>query len=145
MHLQSPPRLNAPAARAGPNEAQDAAPTPQLQSAQILHPPRNPPASRSQPWMTSQSLQRPAALASTAICLLPPQGQPGHKRRDLRMEDSSTVDTTLPISSSMFDGFHSPTGSFSNVIELSPPPLLRLPWARSVRDMGIPPQLTAGT
>ena len=37
------------------------------------------------------------------------------------MEDSSAVDTTLPISSSMFDGFHSPTGSFSDVIEPLPP------------------------
>ena len=58
MHLQSPPRLNAPAARAGLNEARDAAPTPQLQSAQTLHPPRNP---RSQPRMTRQSLPKPTA------------------------------------------------------------------------------------
>ena len=76
MHLQSPPRLNAPAARAGPNEAPDAAPTPQLQSAQILHLPRNPPVPRSQPWMIKQSLQRPAALTSVAIHPLLPQGQP---------------------------------------------------------------------
>ena len=31
--------------------------------------------------------------------------------------DSSTVDTTLPISSSILDTFHSPTGSLSDVIE----------------------------
>ena len=31
------------------------------------------------------------------------------------------VNTTLPISSSMFDGFCSPTGSFSDVIEPLPP------------------------
>ena len=36
------------------------------------------------------------------------------------MEDSSTVDTTLPVSSSMFDSFHSPMGSFSNMIEPLP-------------------------
>ena len=37
------------------------------------------------------------------------------------MEDSGVVDTTLPISSSMFDGFCSPTGSFSDMTEpLSP-------------------------
>ena len=75
MH-QSLPRLNAPAARAGPSEAWDAVPTPQLQSAQTLHPPRNPPAPRSQPQMTRQSLPRPTALASVAIRLLSPQGQP---------------------------------------------------------------------
>ena len=75
-HLQSPPRLNTPAARPDPNEAWDAAPTPQLQSAQILHPPRNPPAPRSQPQMTRQSLQRPTTFASMAACLLPLQGQP---------------------------------------------------------------------
>ena len=37
------------------------------------------------------------------------------------MEDSSAVDTTLPISSSMFDAFRSLTGSFSDVIEPLPP------------------------
>ena len=36
------------------------------------------------------------------------------------MEDSSTINTTLPVSSSMFDGFRSPSGSFSNVIEPLP-------------------------
>ena len=75
MHLQSPPRLNTPAARAGPNEAPDAAPTPQLQSTQILHLPRNPPTLRSQPRMIRQSLQRPTPLASMAICPLLPQSQ----------------------------------------------------------------------
>ena len=70
-----PQRLNAPTARAGPNEALDAAPIPQLQSAQILHPPRNPLAPRSQHWMIRRSLHRPSALASTAVRPLPPQGQ----------------------------------------------------------------------
>ena len=46
-----PPRLNTPTARVGTNGALDADPIPQLQSAQILHLPRNPLAPRSQPQM----------------------------------------------------------------------------------------------
>ena len=44
----------------------------------------------------------------------------GCKWRDFCMEDSGTVDTTLPISSSMFDGFCSPMGSYSDVTEPLP-------------------------
>ena len=76
IHLQSLPRLNALAARAIPNKARDAAPTPQLQSAQTLLQPRNPPAPKSQPQTARRSLQRPAVLTSAAICLLPLLGQP---------------------------------------------------------------------
>ena len=47
------------------------------------------------------------------------------------MEDSSAVDTTLPISSSMFDGFHSPTGSFSNMIEPLPPSITLTPLGQA--------------
>ena len=50
----------------------------------------------------------------------PAAGSVRHKRRDVRMEDSCTVDTTLPVSSSMFDSFHSPRGSYSDVTELLP-------------------------
>ena len=64
----------------------------------------------------------------------PTSGSAGHKQRDLHGEDSSAVNTTLPVSSSMFDTFHSPTGSFSDVIEPLPPPLLLLPWVRPVLD-----------
>ena len=54
----------------------------------------------------------------------PTAGSVGRKQRDLHGVHSSTVDTTLPISSSMLDTFHSPTGSFSNVVEpLLQPPL----------------------
>ena len=59
-----------------PNEALDAAPMPQLQSAQILHPPRNPLAPWSQPQTIRRSLHRSTALTSTAIHPLLPQGQP---------------------------------------------------------------------
>ena len=77
--------------------------------------------------------------------LSPTTGSTGCKRRDLCGEDSSAVDTTLPVSSSMFDAFCSPTGSFSDVIEPLPPPLLLLPWVRPVPDTGTQPQPTAGT
>ena len=47
------------------------------------------------------------------------------------MEDSSTVNTTLPISSSMFDSFRSPMGSFSNVTELLPPSITLTPLGQA--------------
>ena len=47
------------------------------------------------------------------------------------MEDSSTVDTTLPISSSMFDGFRSLMDSFSNVIEPLPPSITLTPMGQA--------------
>ena len=74
-HLQSPPKLNAQAARVGPNEALDPTPIPPLQSAQILHLPRNPLAPRSQPRRIRQSVHRPTAPRSTAVHPLLPQGQ----------------------------------------------------------------------
>ena len=74
-HLWSLPRLNALAARAVPNVAQDTAPTPQLQSAQTLLQPRNPPAPKSQPQTARRSLQRLTVLASMAVPLLLPLGQ----------------------------------------------------------------------
>ena len=47
------------------------------------------------------------------------------------MEDSSMVDTTLPISSSMFDGFCSLTGSFSDVTEPLPPSITLTPLGQA--------------
>ena len=47
------------------------------------------------------------------------------------MEDSSAVDTTLPISSSMFDGFRSPAGSFSDVTEPLPPSITSTPLGQA--------------
>ena len=41
--------------------------------------------------------------------------------------DSSTVDTTLPIGSSILDTFRSPTGSFSNVVKPLPPSITSTP------------------
>ena len=47
------------------------------------------------------------------------------------MEDSSAVNTTLPISSSMFDSFHSPMGSFSDVTEPLPPSIILTPLVQA--------------
>ena len=47
------------------------------------------------------------------------------------MQDSGVVDTTLPASSSMFDGFHSPTGSFSDVTEPLPPSITSTPLGQA--------------
>ena len=59
----------------------------------------------------------------------------GGKWRELHVEDSGTVNTTLPISSNMFDGFCSPTGSFSNVTEPLPPSITLTPLSQaSPRD-----------
>ena len=47
------------------------------------------------------------------------------------MKDSGAVDTTLPISSSMFDGFHSPAGSFRDVTEPLPPSITLTPLGQA--------------
>ena len=45
----------------------------------------------------------------------------GCKQKDVCMEDTRTLNSTLPISSSAFDGLHSPTESHSDVTKLLPP------------------------
>ena len=50
-----------------------------------------------------------------------------HKWKDVHTEDSSTLNTTLPISSSMFDGLCSPMGFYSNVTEPLPPSITLTP------------------
>ena len=49
------------------------------------------------------------------------------KWKDVCMEDSCTLNSTLPVSSSMFDGLRSPTGSHSDVTELLPPSITSTP------------------
>ena len=61
----------------------------------------------------------------------PASGSAGNKRRDFHRKDSSVVNTTLPISSSMFDTFRSPMGSFSNVIEPLPPSITSTPLGQA--------------
>ena len=50
---------------------------------------------------------------------------------DICMEDSCTLNSILPISSSMFDGLRSPTGSHSTVTELLPPSITSTPLGLS--------------
>ena len=49
------------------------------------------------------------------------------KWKDVHTEDTCTLSSTLPISSSVFDGLHSPTGSHSDVTELLPPSITSTP------------------
>ena len=44
------------------------------------------------------------------------------KQKDVHMEDTHTLNSTLPISSSAFEGLRSPTRSHSDGTELLPPP-----------------------
>ena len=59
----------------------------------------------------------------------------GCKLKGVCTEDTRTLNSTLPISSSAFDGFRSPTGSHSNVTELQPPSITSTPM-----DLGAPRQ-----
>ena len=61
----------------------------------------------------------------------PTSGSAGCKQKDLHGEDSSAVNTTLPVSSSMFDTLHSPMGSFSDMIELLPPSITSTPLGQA--------------
>ena len=61
----------------------------------------------------------------------PTSGSAGCKQRDLYRVDSSMVDTTLPISSSMLDTFCSLMGSFSDVIEPLSPSITSTPLGQA--------------
>ena len=49
------------------------------------------------------------------------------KQKDIHTEDTCTLNSTLPISSSTFDGLHSPMGSHSDVTKLLPPSITLTP------------------
>ena len=49
------------------------------------------------------------------------------KQNEVHTEGTHTLNSTLPISSSAFDGLRSPTGSHSNVTELLPPSITLTP------------------
>ena len=49
------------------------------------------------------------------------------KQKDICMEGNRTLNSTLPVSSSTFDGLHSPTGSHSDGTELLPPSITSSP------------------
>ena len=51
----------------------------------------------------------------------------GHKWKRVPTEDTRALNSTLPVSSSVFDGFRSPMGSHSDVTELQPPSITSTP------------------
>ena len=51
----------------------------------------------------------------------------GHKWKEAHTEDTCALNSTLPLSSSGFDGFHSLMGSHSDVTELQPPSITSTP------------------
>ena len=51
----------------------------------------------------------------------------GHEQKGVCTEDTHTLNSTLPVSSSALDGFHSPMGSHSDVTELQPPSITSTP------------------
>ena len=57
----------------------------------------------------------------------PPGESDGCKQKEAYTEDTCKLNSTLPISSSGFDGFRSPMGSHSEVTELQPPSITSTP------------------
>ena len=51
----------------------------------------------------------------------------GCKRKEVHTEDTCTLNSTLPVSCSVFDSFCSPMGSHSDVTELQPPSITSTP------------------
>ena len=58
-----------------------------------------------------------------------------HKWNEACTEGTHELNSTLPVSSSRFDGFHSPTGSHSEATKLHPPSITSTPL-----DLGTPRQ-----
>ena len=57
----------------------------------------------------------------------PPAESDEHKRKEAHTEDTCELNSTVPISSSGFDGFHSLMGSHSEATELQPPSITFTP------------------
>ena len=57
----------------------------------------------------------------------PPAESDRCKQKEACTEDTCELNSTLPISSSRFDGFHSPMGSHSEATELQPPSITSTP------------------
>ena len=94
------------------------------------------PSSSKEPTSNSQEKSPKARSSRKHGCSSSPAAESvGRKWKDVHTEDSHTLNTTLPISSSMFDGLCSPTGSYSNVTEPLPPSITSTPWVWPVRDI----------
>ena len=68
-----------------------------------------------------------------------------HKWKDVCTEDTHTLNSTLPISSSIFDGLCSPMGAHSYVTKLLSPSITSTPWVLAVLDNGKLCQTKVGT
>ena len=86
------------------------------------------PSSSKEPTSNSQEKSSKAHSSHKHGCSPSPATESvGYKRKDVHTEDSHTLNTILPISSSMFDSLCSPTGSYSDVTELLPPSITLTP------------------
>ena len=114
-HLWSHPGPSAQVVRVAPNAAQGTAPTHQLQSTLTLLQPRSLLVPRGQPQMARRGLPRCMDPTSMAIPLPCPPNQSDTNRKMSAWR--ATAHSTLPVSSSTFDGLHSPTGSHTDGTE----------------------------
>ena len=86
------------------------------------------PSSSNEPTLNSQ--EKPPKACGSHKCGCSPSLSAesiGCKPKDVCMEESCTLNTTLPISSSMFDSLHSPMGSYSDMTEPLPPSITLTP------------------
>ena len=67
------------------------------------------------------------------------------KWKEVCTEDTYTLNSTLPISSSRFDSFHNPMGSHSDVTELQPPSIALTPLVLVHLNNGDPCWMKVGT
>ena len=75
----------------------------------------------------------------------PPAESNECKWKEARTEDTCELNSTLPISSSGFDGFRSPMGSYSEATELQPPSITLTPWGSAPHDNSDPYQKKVST
>ena len=86
------------------------------------------PSSSKEPTSNSQEKSPKACGSRKRSCSPSPSTESARRKwKDVCMEDSYTLNSTLPVSSSVFDGLHSPTGSHSDVTELLPPSITSTP------------------
>ena len=85
------------------------------------------PSSSKEPTSNSQKSTKARSSHKHGHSPSPAAKSVGYKWKDVLTEDSRTLNTTLPVSSSVFDSLHSPTGSYSDVTEPLPPSITSTP------------------
>ena len=75
-------------------------------------------------------------LLQVQLFPLPSAESDRHKQKEAHTEDTCKLNSTIPISSSWFDGFCSLTGSHSEVTELHPSSITLTPWVFVPLDNG---------